>query len=114
MSRGSEYDIGESSNPFGSGPFGLPWFFGGRDYDGSPAMRGGFPPTSRGNWRPPEDDLRYMPPMRMPQETYQPQPGYRPQPRPMPQQVQPPRDNRLPPPGARRAEPGYWDRRPGF
>jgi penicillin-binding protein 1A len=111
MSRGSEYDIGESSNPFGSGPFGLPWFFGGRDYDGSPTMRGGFPPTSRGNWRPPEDDLRYMPPMRMPQETYQQQPGYRQQPRTLPQQVQPPRDNRLPPPGARRAEPGYWDRR---
>jgi len=29
----------------------------------------------------------------------------------LPQQAQPPRDNRLPPPGARRAEPGYWDRR---
>ena len=70
-SRGSEYDIGE-----GSAPFGLPWFFGGqRDYDGSSMFRGGFPPTSRGNWRPPEDDLRYMPQMRAPQEGDQSQPG---------------------------------------
>jgi hypothetical protein len=73
------------------------------------------PAPSRGTWRPPDDDLRYLPPMRLPPDEVQPQLGRRPPQRLAPQQAQPPRDNRLPPPGARRAEPGYfWDRRPGF
>ena len=59
--------------------------------------------------------MRYLPPTRTPPDPYQSQPAYRQPPRAVPQQAQPPRDNRLPPPGARRAEPGYfWDLRPGY
>lgn len=100
VSRGSEYGIGD-----GSGPLGLPWFFGTqRDYDGSPMQRGA-PPPSRGNWRPPESDLRYLPPVRVPDD--EPPVTGRSRPQYLPQQQQQQRP--------RQAQPGYFfGGRPGY
>lgn len=97
VSRGSEYGIGGDN----SGPFGLPWFFGGqRDYDGASTMRGGFV-GSRGSWRPSEDDGRYLPP-----------PRYSPEAGPRPGQLPPPSQRQQP---ARQAYPNdFWGSRPGY
>jgi membrane peptidoglycan carboxypeptidase len=101
VSRGSEYGIGE-----GSGPFGLPWFFGNqRDYDGSPMMRIIPSPQYRGDYGPPPDDSRYLRPPRLPPQEQplatRPRPGSMPPP---PSQQQQQR--------SRQADPGYfWDGR---
>jgi membrane peptidoglycan carboxypeptidase len=113
LSRGSEYSTGVPADENAAGLFGPMWFFGSRfDNEGSPSL--GPPPTQgtliqpqgpRGNYRPPDEDLRYLPPMRLPSSPAAPAAG-----RTRPQRQAPTQQQR-----ARQANPGYlFGGRPGY